>query len=344
MHWALRKQTWRWALLVFAPVVLAYFLWSVRSVLLPFVLAALLAYLLAPFVAMLEERGLSRALSIVVVYATLLGVSAVMVGFGYPRLIRELNGLTEAIPLYAAKFQEIILRLQNNYSSFDLPESVRKVIDQRLAGAEDMILRLVHQSVDLLVNLFSQVLSFLLAPVLAFYILKDKDSIRSGFESLLPRKIKGDVLDLVRDTDEIVRKFIRGHLVVCLVVGGLTALGMYLIGMPFALLIGIFAGLADLIPFFGPFLGAIPAVAIGILQSWRLTLYAALVILVVQQIESSVISPKILGDALGLHPVMIIFALLAGGKLWGIVGMLVALPLAAMLRLVSRYVFLKLVE
>lgn len=331
-------------MLLSAPVVLAYFLWSVRPVLLPFVLAALLAYLLAPFVAMLEERGLSRALSIMVVYATLLGGSAVIAVFGYPRLIRELNSLTEVIPLYTVRFQEIILRLQDNYSSFDLPDSVRKVIDQRLAGAEEMVLQLIQRSVDLLVGLCSQLLSFFLAPVLAFYILKDRDSIRSGFESLLPRKIKGDVLDLVRDTDEIIRKFIRGHLVVSLLVGGLTALGMYLIGMPFALLIGIFAGLADLIPFFGPFLGAIPAVAIGILQSWQLTLYAALVILVVQQIESNVISPKILGDALGLHPVVIIFALLAGGHLWGIAGMLVALPLAAMLRLVTRYVFLKLVE
>lgn len=344
MHWALRKQTWRWALLVLMPVILVYFLWSVRAVLLPFVLAALLAYVLAPLVTLLEKRGLSRTMSIVVVYTTLLGAGAVTVIFGYPRLIRELNGLTQAVPMYSSKVQEIILRLQNQYSSFDLPESVRIVFDQRLAGAEDIVLRVIHQSVNLLVSLCSQVLSFLLAPVLAFYILKDQDSIRSGLESLLPRRFKSDVLDLARDTNGIVRKFIQGHLVVCLIVGGLTALGMYLIGMPFALLIGIIAGLADLIPFFGPLLGAVPALAIGILQSWQLSVYALLVIFVVQQIESNVISPKILGDALGLHPIVIIFALLAGGQLWGIIGMLVALPLSAILRLIIRYIYLKLVE
>jgi predicted PurR-regulated permease PerM len=344
LHWALKKQTWRLVLLVAMPVIIAYFLWSVRAVLLPFVLATLLAYLLSPLVEMLEQRGLSRRLAIVVVYTTLLSICGVTVFYGFPRLLRELTGLNEAIPLYLSKFEEIMFSLQQNYSSFDLPDSVRTVIDQRLSGVESIILRLVNQSVDILVNLCSQVLSFLLAPVLAFYILKDQDGIRSGLESLIPRKIKGDVLDLARDTNLIIRKFIRGHLLLCTMVGGLTALGMYLIGMPFALLIGIIAGLAELIPFFGPLLGAIPALAIGILQSWQLTIYALLVFLVVQQIENNVISPKILGEALGLHPIVIIFSLLAGGQLWGVIGMLVALPLAAILRLVIGYIFLKLVE
>lgn len=344
MHWALKKQTWRWALLVAMPVFIAYFLWSVRAVLLPFVLAALLAYILTPLVEMLEQRGLSRRLAIVVVYTTLLSICGITVFYGYPRLLRELIGLNEAIPLYLSKFEEIMFRLQKNYSSFDLPDSVRTVIDQRLSGVESIVLRLVQQSMDILVNLCSQVLSFLLAPVLAFYILKDQDGIRSGLISLIPRKIKGDVLDLARDTNLIVRKFIRGHLLLCTMVGGMTALGMYLIGMPFALLIGIIAGLAELIPFFGPLLGAIPALAIGVLQSWQLTIYALLVFFVVQQIENNVISPKILGEALGLHPIVIIFSLLAGGQLWGVIGMLVALPLAAILRLVIGYIFLKLVE
>lgn len=344
MHWFRRKQTWRRAVLVLTPAALACFFWSVRLVLLPFALGGLLAYLLAPLVRCLENRGFSRTMSILLVYASLAAVTALLVGFGYPRLIRELIGLTEAIPVYTHKVQEVIQSFEQNYANSNLPEGVRKAIDQRIAGGEEVVLGLTHRSIDLLVGLCSQLLSFLLAPVLAFYLLRDGELLRDGLTGLLPSRLRGDVLELVGAVDEVIRKFIRGHCLVCALVAGMTAGGMWVIGMPFALLLGLVAGVFDLIPFFGPLLGAVPALGIAILQSWRLTLYAALVVFVVQQLESNIISPKILGDALGLHPLLIIFVLLAGGELWGIPGMIFALPAAAVLKVVGRYLYLRLVE
>ncbi|HEX3032777.1 MAG TPA: AI-2E family transporter [Bacillota bacterium] len=342
-NWITSKQFWRWAVLAAGPLLAALFLCSVRTVLLPFFLGGLLAYMLAPIVRRLEKRGFSRLTALLVVYASLLGLSTLLVVFGYPRVLRELSGLSSAIPTYTNKVEALILQMEQEYSRFDLPDTIREIIDQKIAGVETILLRIVHRTADALMGLAGQIISLLLAPVLAFYMLKDWEAIGAGMIGLVPKRVKLDVIDLARDIDEVVRRFIRGHVVVCTLVGSMTALGMYAIGLPFALLIGIFAGISDLIPFFGPFIGAIPALAIAVLQSWTTTLYVVLIILAVQQIEANIISPKIMGDAVGLHPIMIIFALLAGGQLWGIPGMLLALPVAAIVRVVARYVFLKLV-
>ncbi|HEX3032252.1 MAG TPA: AI-2E family transporter, partial [Bacillota bacterium] len=146
------------------------------------------------------------------------------------------------------------------------------------------------------------------------------------------------------DMDQVLRGFIRGHLLVCGLVGGLSALGLYLIGVPFALLLGIIAGILDIIPFFGPILGAVPALALALLQSWQATIYTLLLFVIIQQVEGNIITPKILGEAVGLHPLIIIFALLAGGHLWGVTGMIIALPLAAVIRVAARYMLIKLVS
>ncbi|MDA8236186.1 MAG: AI-2E family transporter [Clostridia bacterium] len=343
MHWFSEKRTYRLALLVVVPVVGAYFIYLVRGILLPFLLAFLVAYLLKPMVNFLERRGLTRLLAICAVYLLMAALAAGVAFYGFPKLISELNQLGETIPEYTRRIKEINNTVQLQYDRFTLPDSVRLVVDQRIAEGEKGILRMVDKAAGSLLGLFSHLFSFLLAPVLGFYILKDAEGIRKKFEGSIPTRYRADVLALVRDVDQVVRSFIRGHLMVSFIVGVLTWLGMALIGMPFALVIGIIAGVADLVPFFGPLIGAVPAVAIGSLQSWQLAGYALLVILVVQQLEGNVISPKILGDSLGLHPLMIIFVLLAGGHLYGVVGMLVAVPLAASIRVIGRYVFLKLV-
>jgi len=343
LYWLYEKRTYRLALLVVVPLLGIYFIYLVRGILLPFVLAFLVAYLLKPIISFLERRGITRLLAICVVYLSMLGLAAGLAFYGLPRLIAELNQLGEAIPSYTRQVQELNNTLQRRYSNFALPDSVRVVIDERIAFGEKGILKFVDKSVGSLLGLFSHLFSFLLAPVLGFYILKDAEGISKKFEGSIPTRYRADVLALVRDVDQVVRSFIRGHLTVSFLVGVLTWLGMTLIGMPFALIIGIIAGISDLIPFFGPFIGAVPAVAIGLLQSWELAGYALLVIFVVQQLESNVISPKILGDSLGLHPLVIIFVLLAGGQLYGVVGMLVAVPLAASVKVIGRYVFLKLV-
>jgi predicted PurR-regulated permease PerM len=138
--------------------------------------------------------------------------------------------------------------------------------------------------------------------------------------------------------------FIRGYFLVAAIVGGLTAIAMALLGLEFALMLGIFAGLAELIPYFGPVIGAVPAIGLAVLQSKWLAAKVALAFFVIHQLEGNIISPKILGDKVGLHPLMVIFSLMAGGELYGLAGMLLAVPVAAVLRVVVVFVYIKIHE
>lgn len=345
MHRLLRKKNLRIGFfLVFLPLLLGYFLYRVHIVLLPFLLAMLLAYIFNPPVVWLERQKIPRTPAIIIVYAGISLFMAILVIYGIPAVMDELNQLGRAIPELTRAMQNTGDTLESRYSRFALPESIRQVVDEKIADLENALVEIVRRSTGGIITLFSYIFSLLIAPVFAFYILKDLENIKKGLVNFIPRTWRSDTLAIFRDIDEIIGKYLRGNITVAVIVGFLTGLGMYLIGLEFAFIIGFIAGLADLVPYFGPVIGAIPAIALALLESKTMALYALLVILIVQQLENSIISPKVLGDSLGLHPLLIIFVLLAGGQLYGIIGMLLAVPVTAITRVVLKYVYLKLVD
>lgn len=158
---------------------------------------------------------------------------------------------------------------------------------------------------------------------------------------MIPLSKRSELLQLWEEIDEVLINFIIGNLTVALLVGSCTAFGLAMIGMDFPLLLGIITGITNIIPYFGPVIGGIPAVLLALLKSQKLAFYVIIVIVVVQQLESNFISPKVLGKSVGLHPLIVIFILLAGGELGGIVGMLIAVPLTAVLKIIVTYLFAK---
>lgn len=341
MDWIMDKKTYRLAFLVLAPILILYFMYLVRGILIPFLLAAFLAYLLQPLVKQLERRGVPHLFAIILTYVFVLGAIGGVFFVGFPKLLAQLNQLLTEIPSYTKRVQDFINYIEGTSARY--PDGVRKILDAKLAAWSGLLTKIVGQSVDILLKLVGYLPTLALVPFLSFYLLKDAESIKKGFEHLLPASWRTDIMGLVRDIDEILRCFIRCHLLVCSIVGGLCWLGYALIGLPFALILGVIAGVTDAIPFFGPLIGLIPALGVALIHSWELVLWTVLVAFIVQQLEANVISPKILGDGMGLHPIMVVFVLLAGGQLWGIWGMLVAVPVAAVLKVLIRFIFLKLV-
>ncbi len=319
--------------------VAGYVLYLIRAILPPFIIALIIAYLLNPLVKMLENFKVPRVLAIILVYTLVISAVAVVVLYGLPKIVKELNRFADTVPYYTRQVQGFIRSLQRDYSRSNIPESVKQVTDETIRRAEELLISTVRYVADSIIGLFSQVFSLIIAPVLAFYMLKDWETLGRYTFSLLPTGWREEAAFLFHEVDLVLTKFIRGHLLVAFIVGILTALGLAAIGMKFALLLGILAGAADIVPYFGPIFGAVPVMALALLQSKYQALYAAAVMLVVQQLESNVISPKILGDSLGLHPLVIIFVLLAGGKLFGIVGMLLAVPVTAVARIFLHYFF-----
>lgn len=313
------------------------FLFRVRAALAPFVYAAIITYLLAAPVEQLEKRGVPRAAAILLLYAGAGGLVVLLVTQILPIISGELNAFAERLPFYTAQLQGLVHWFHRNYTRVELPASLRQVLDETISRAEQTLLGYIRAAAGVALTVFSHALSLVIAPVLAFYLLRDLKQIKESVASLLPPAVRSEVFSLLHQIDVVLGGFIRGHLLVSLLVGLLSFAGLALLGVDFALVIGLVAGIFDIIPYFGPVIGALPAVAIALLQSPLLALYVIILFLVIHEIESAVISPKVLGDRVGLHPLAVIFALLVGGNTAGIVGLLLAVPVAASAKALFLY-------
>lgn len=338
------KKVSRIILLSFILILLIYLLIKVWSILIPFFLGAFFAYLLAPIVNKLQNKGFSRSSAILLVYTIVFGSLLILGIIGFPILVSQLTNIINSLPEYANKLGGFVDRMQEKYSHYGLPPGIKALIDERIIKTEKTLLNFIRQLLNYLMNSFSYIITMIITPVVAFYLLKDSKELKNDLENLIPKNIRSDVFALFRDMDDIISAYIRGHLLVSLLIGILTGTAMYLIGLKYALLIGIIAAITEIIPYFGPIIGAIPAIVIALFQSIQLTTKVVLAVFIIQQIETHIISPKIMGDSIGLHPLTIMFIILAGGHLFGILGMLLAVPITAILKVIIRYIYLKVVS
>lgn len=320
-----------------------WFIYSVRSILIPFILGFLIAYVLHPLVDVLEKNRISRAMAISIIYVFFTAIVAVVVFYALPVLLRDLNSLVEVIPHYTAVIQEMVNDFQVGYSRVPMPEGIREVIDGVINSFETTSLSIIRGIVSGSIMLLSQTFNIILAPLLSFYFLMDYKEMGNKILHLIPARYRSNLVVIGHEIDDVIKKFIRGNLLVAAVVAILAAVGMLLIGMDFPLLIGILVGITNFIPYFGAIISTVPIVLLALLKSKWLALYVFGVMVLIQQLEGNIISPKILGECIGLHPLVIIFALLAGGSLWGFTGLLIAVPLAAVLKVLLKHAYLHLV-
>ncbi|MEG6616072.1 AI-2E family transporter [Peptococcaceae bacterium 1198_IL3148] len=319
------------------------FIYLIRNLFVSFILAAVLVYLLYPLVCAMEERGTPRVLAILLAYMGVMIVVSAILLYGIPRLVNQLHTLVYMLPSYTDQVEIFLQNVQKSYYRTELPEAMRQAIDQQISEIESTLQQLLVATVRSIISLLGHSLNFILAPVLAFYILKDLDSFKSKVTVWLPERHFSDTWHLARQINVVLISFIRGHLSLVIIVGLMTGISMALLGLEYSVMLGIIAGLTELIPYFGPILGAIPAVAIGLMQSKYMAIKVVLAILIIQQIEGNILAPKVLGQSVGLHPLFIIMVLLAGAELYGVVGMLLAVPVAAILRILLSFLYQKIV-
>lgn len=328
---------------VLAAAGLLVFLYRVRIILTPFLFAVLIAYTLYPLVVAVERRGASRAVAILTVYLCLgiaLGVIAWLV---LPRFVAELEDLLVQLPARTRAWRQLGERARQLYQRLRLPELVGEndvvgVVVQRLEAA---IENLAGRLMSLVMSAFTNIVSLIISPVLAFYFLRDHQSMRNRTLRYVPAKYRGDVQNITRSINQALGGFFRGQILVSIFVGLFVYMGLYLLGIPYAMFIGLTAGLFDIIPYLGPILGFLPAAAFALLKSPLTVFWVLLIFVAANQIENGIISPKIIGDRVGLHPLVVIFAVFAGGDLLGITGMLLAVPVAAAIRVVLDYFLLR---
>ena len=335
----------RWRFWVGAAVLLVLTLWLLNDILLPFVVGAVVAYFFDPVVARLQRYGLSRTLATTAV--TILA-ALIMIGATFaivPPVFGQIEALVTKAPEYivnaATRLQPMIEPLRAKLgleplSLRDLQAEASQWAGQALAILGGVASRVAQRSaavINVLALLF-------LTPVVTFYLLRDWPKVLSAIDSALPRDHADTVRKLARESNAAVAGYVRGQALVCLCLGTIYGAGMSFVGLQFGFVIGLIAGLISFIPFVGTLVGATMALGMALAQfppDWISVGKVALVFLIGHLLEGNVLSPKLVGDRVGLHPVWIMFALLAGGSLFGFVGVLVAVPIAAIVGVVVRH-------
>jgi predicted PurR-regulated permease PerM len=322
-----------WSLVLAASAATVF---ALRGVLLPFILAALLAYMLVPLVGWWQRLGLPRRLAILAAYALVATVAAGFVLLALPDLVAELQRLAGSLPVLTTAVRQRLAALRSGYGRLPLPSGLRRAVDQTVARAQRAVEAGIRQALADLLGGFQMLFSLALAPVLTYYGLADLPRIKEGFARLLPPAARQPVLSCLSDLDAVLAGFIRGEVLIALAVGALATVAALALGLRYAFTLGLAAFLGELIPYFGPFLGALPALAVAAVQGGLgLAMETGAAYLAIQQIESMLLAPRIVGGSVGLHPLLTIAALLVGEHIAGLVGMLFAVPAVASLRVLA---------
>ncbi|HHW13451.1 MAG TPA: AI-2E family transporter [Firmicutes bacterium] len=316
-----------------------WLLYAVRGVLLPFGAALFLVYVTEPLIDRMERRQVPRVVAILVIYAVLVGVAWVAVVYFWPTITWEAERAVSSLPERLAEARKVAQRLVALGRNRRLPLLAVEALTALTAELERAVAQVGRRAVTTTLSVFSHLALLLLAPVISFYLSRDLPALRQGILRLLPSDGRGELRHLLTEVNRVLGGYVRGQLVISAFVGVTTWVGLAALGIPYALLIGALAGLFDIVPYFGPVIGAVPAVVLALDRSPWTALYTVGLFLVIHQLEGAILVPRIMGTRVGLHPVLVIFALLAGGQLFGFGGMLLAVPAAAVARVVLQFAF-----
>jgi predicted PurR-regulated permease PerM len=312
----------------------------------PLLIAVAVVYLLNPLVTALERRGVPRVAGAGIVYVLFLCIVALVVALLVPVVTRQVESVIEHFPDYLAAAQASVRRVAARFGQEpDFRLGADQVRNWLSAGENrQAVTRYLTGLRSITNSLLSGMIIFVLGPVMAFYLLVDLPRLRRGAMALVPPARREEITVLMDRIGQAVGGFFRGQLLVALFVGVASSIGLWVIGLPFWLLVGMVAGVFNLVPLVGPFIGGGLAVIIALIGGQPLkAVWAALVLLAVQQIDNHLISPNVMGRTVQLHPVVVMLALLVGASFAGLFGMLVIVPLVAVAKILflfawSRYV------
>ncbi len=320
----------------------AFLLYLLAPVLTPFFAAALLAYLGDPLADRLEKR-MPRSVAVSIVFIGLFAILTIFALLIFPLLAQQIAYLGSNMPAYLDGLQKNLLpllvqKLGIEIELLDLP-TLKQLFANHFAQAGDIASQIISSVAASGMALVALLANLLLIPVVTFYLLRDWDYLLARVDELIPRKSQPVIVALAKESDQVLAAFLRGQLSVMLVLGIIYTIGLWLSGLKLALLIGMLAGVVSFVPYLGFIVGILAAGVAMLLQTQDLLMLLPVLIVfgVGQALEGMVLTPLLVGDKIGLHPVAVIFAVLAGGQLFGFVGVLLALPVAAVIAVILRH-------
>lgn len=318
--------------------------------LVPLLIGGLLFYMLDPLICYLEkEQRVKRSAAIVVVFCLLLAVAAAGAAVCFPVVKQDLSAIVREAPAIGDRIRETMQTVLDavlgppggeNGVTGSIRGAVRAyaaALPEKAAGfLERQAARLAERMPSVSVSVADAALDGITGILFAYYFLKDKEKIGGWMLGIFPYDRRDEILRILKEIGEIAASFVRGQLLIAVIVGVLEAAGTGMLGLPAPWLLGLLGGLSNLIPYIGPFIGAVPAVFAALLVSPGRAVLTVLLFVLVQQLDNNFISPKIIEGRLGIHPVASILAVFAGGEFFGLAGILFSVPVYAILRCLLR--------
>jgi predicted PurR-regulated permease PerM len=349
-----RQPRWKWLyifgfiLLIF---IILYFLLLLKPfwypilkiiimAFIPFFIGGFITYLLHPFVEKLHKKGLHRGIAIIIIYLAFFGGICYGVYLGVPLLIEQIKDLSDHLPEFATQYRNWVDNLHDSTSRW--PDGIQVQIDERIDSFEIWLTHYLEKIINNLMKFINFIFVLAVIPLISFYFLKDIDSVKKAAWYLTPRKWRKQAISFLKDVDESIGGYIRGQLLVCFLIGSISTIAFWLLHINYPILLGLIIGITNIIPYFGPIIGAIPASIIAATISVKYLLFVVIIMFVLQFLEGNVLSPLIVGKSLHLHPLFIILALIVGGEIGGVLGLILAVPVLAIIKVAiihARYHF-----
>jgi predicted PurR-regulated permease PerM len=331
----IRDQLRYWGI---AAVVFLFLFWALGNVLLPFLVGGAIAYFLDPVADRMERAGLSRVAATTVISVVALLLVILLVLAVIPTLVNQLTALIDAAPDISRRLQGFLL--ERFPSLADSTSTIRQTLAEIGAAIQARGGQLAQGLLTSALGVISVVVFIVVVPVVAFYLLLDWDEMTKRIDAMLPRDHAPTIRRLAREIDAVLAGFVRGQVSVCIALGTFYAVALMAAGLQFGLIVGAIAGAITFIPYVGSIIGGTLAVGLALFQFWGDWLSIGIIAAIFvagQFVEGNILTPKLVGKSVGLHPVWLLFALSAFGTMFGFVGMLIAVPVAAMLGVLTRF-------
>lgn len=318
-----------------------------KTVVLPVVLALILYYLLRPILRLLEGFKIPRIWGILIIFLGLIGLITLLVVLVFPFLKTQFQNLIMEFPNYFMQLlTDLDAFLRTSYigdyymgSSFDIEELVATLPGNITDTLQNTVTSIISGVTGLISTITSVILSIVIVPFILFYLLKDGEKLPEYFVKLLPPRLRQDTREVLSEADKQLGAYIQGQIIVAFCIGVMIYIGFLIIGMDYALLLGVLAMVTSVVPYLGPAIAITPAAIIALVTSPFMLVKLAIVWTVVQLVEGNLISPQVMGKTMFIHPVTIIFVLLTAGSLFGIAGVILGIPMYALVRVLVSHLY-----
>lgn len=324
-----------------------YVIVKVMPIYFPILIAMVLAFVLNPLVNYISriefgtrKRHIGRSLAVLCAFLIMTLLLLIVGAFVLLPFIHEFDKFIIDLPKLIAKIQSVAIDIQQRASVLDFPANINTLIEQTIAGAASFSADLARRLLQAAFGFASSIVELVVVPVLAYYFLKDWSILKDKIISLFTVDSRVKVRKIIEEMATVISAYIRGQVIISIIIGLFVFSGMYLLGVDYPLVLGLLAAATESIPIIGPIIGSVPAIMLAYLISPLLAFKVIIFYITVQLIENHIVVPNIMGHTIDLHPVIVIISLLIGSQLWGIIGMMLAVPAAAILRVLIRQLWI----